>query len=113
MLLLVIKCFLEIGAQNKRRVLKLHCHKAALGGQQSPEQLGSSAGSTARYIFLTQHVTPVLTQNQIHGNQLRRAEQEGRCHKERVQTLTAQNKDLHMQLQEIKRRQAEIECKVQ
>ncbi|XP_071343365.1 ecotropic viral integration site 5 protein homolog isoform X5 [Trachinotus anak] len=51
------------------------------------------------------------TQNQIHSNQLRRAEQESRCHMERVQALTLQNKDLHVQLQEIKRRQAEIECK--
>lgn len=52
-------------------------------------------------------------QNQIHNNQLRRAEQESRSLQERVQKLTTQNKDLNMQLQEIKRRQAEIECKVQ
>lgn len=52
-------------------------------------------------------------QNQIHSNQLRRAEQETRCLQGCVQTLTVQNKDLHAQLQEIKRRQAEIECKVQ
>lgn len=51
-------------------------------------------------------------QNQIHSNQLRRAEQESRCLQERVQALTAQNKDMHVQLQEIKRKQAEIECKV-
>uniref|UniRef100_A0A8C6SFI4 Ecotropic viral integration site 5b n=1 Tax=Neogobius melanostomus TaxID=47308 RepID=A0A8C6SFI4_9GOBI len=51
------------------------------------------------------------TQNQIHSNQLRRAEQEARCLNDRVQTLTSQNKDLLLQLQEIKRRQAEIECK--
>ncbi|XP_077963775.1 ecotropic viral integration site 5 protein homolog isoform X2 [Gasterosteus aculeatus] len=51
------------------------------------------------------------TQNQIHSNQLRRAEQESRCLQECVQTLTLQNKDLHGQLQEIKRRQAELECK--
>ncbi|KAM8874218.1 ecotropic viral integration site 5 protein homolog isoform 2-T2 [Spinachia spinachia] len=51
------------------------------------------------------------TQNQIHSNQLRRAEQESRCLQECMQTLTVQNKDLHGQLQEIKRRQAEIECK--
>lgn len=54
----------------------------------------------------------IPTQNQIHSNQLRRAEQESRCLQERVQTLTVQNKDLHVQLQEIKRRQAEMECKV-
>lgn len=53
-----------------------------------------------------------LSQNQIHSNQLRRAEQEARCLQDSVQTLTTQNKDLHVQLQEIKRRQAEIECKV-
>ena len=54
----------------------------------------------------------LLTQNQIHSNHLRRGEQESRSLQERVQTLTVQNKDLHVQLQEIKRRQAEIECKV-
>lgn len=53
-----------------------------------------------------------FSQNQIHSNQMRRAEQETRCLQESVQTLTTQNKDLHVQLQEIKRRQAEIECKV-
>lgn len=55
----------------------------------------------------------MLIQNQIHNNQLRRAEQESRSLQERVQKLTTQNKDLNVQLQEIKRRQAEIECKVQ
>ena len=54
----------------------------------------------------------VLPQNQIHSNQLRRAEQESRCLQECVQTLTLQNKELQAQVQEIKRRQAEIECKV-
>ncbi|KAM9849147.1 ecotropic viral integration site 5 protein homolog isoform 1-T1 [Aulostomus maculatus] len=58
-----------------------------------------------------QRVLELETQNQIHSNQLRRAEQEGRCLQERVQTLTLQNKDLNVQLQEIKRRQAEMECK--
>ncbi|XP_054645667.1 ecotropic viral integration site 5 protein homolog isoform X4 [Dunckerocampus dactyliophorus] len=58
-----------------------------------------------------QRMLELETQNQIHNNQLRRAEQEGRSLQERVQTLTTQNKDLHGQLQEIKRRQAEIECK--
>uniref|UniRef100_A0A3Q2T5V1 Ecotropic viral integration site 5 n=1 Tax=Fundulus heteroclitus TaxID=8078 RepID=A0A3Q2T5V1_FUNHE len=58
-----------------------------------------------------QRLLEMETQNQIHSNQLRRAEQESRCLQDRVQTLTTQNKDLHVQLQEIKRRQAEIECK--
>ncbi|XP_044056822.1 ecotropic viral integration site 5 protein isoform X1 [Siniperca chuatsi] len=58
-----------------------------------------------------QRMLELETQNQIHSNQLRRAEQESRCLQECVQTLTVQNKDLHVQLQEIKRRQAEIECK--
>ncbi|XP_042339664.1 ecotropic viral integration site 5 protein homolog isoform X4 [Plectropomus leopardus] len=58
-----------------------------------------------------QRMLELETQNQIHSNQLRRAEQESRCLQECVQTLTVQNKDLHAQLQEIKRRQAEIECK--
>ncbi|KAM3619639.1 uncharacterized protein V6R79_011153 [Siganus canaliculatus] len=58
-----------------------------------------------------QRMLELETQNQIHSNQLRRAEQESRSLQQSVQTLTTQNKDLHVQLQEIKRRQAEIECK--
>ncbi|XP_035641290.1 ecotropic viral integration site 5 protein homolog isoform X2 [Oncorhynchus keta] len=58
-----------------------------------------------------QRMMELETQNQIHSNQLRRAEQEGRSFQERVTVLTAQNKGLHVQLQEIKRKQAEIECK--
>ncbi|XP_041861433.1 EVI5-like protein isoform X2 [Melanotaenia boesemani] len=58
-----------------------------------------------------QRMLELETQNQIHSNQLRRAEQENRCLQERMQNVTLQNKDLHVQLQEIKRRQAEIECK--
>ncbi|XP_026069533.1 ecotropic viral integration site 5 protein homolog isoform X5 [Carassius auratus] len=51
------------------------------------------------------------TQNQIHGNQLRRAELEARNLQERLQVLTNQNKTLHAELKETKRKQAEIECK--
>ncbi|XP_068174826.1 ecotropic viral integration site 5 protein homolog isoform X3 [Antennarius striatus] len=58
-----------------------------------------------------QRMLELETQNQIHSNQLRRAEHDSRSLQECVQTLTVQNKDLHVQLQEIKRRQAEIECK--
>ncbi|XP_071010600.1 ecotropic viral integration site 5 protein homolog isoform X3 [Oncorhynchus clarkii lewisi] len=58
-----------------------------------------------------QRMMELETQNQIHSNQLRRAEQEGRGFQERVTVLTAQNKGLRVQLQEIKRKQAEIECK--
>ncbi|KAK3574406.1 hypothetical protein QTP86_006632 [Hemibagrus guttatus] len=50
-------------------------------------------------------------QNQIHSNQLRRAEQETRSLHERLQILSTQNKLLHSELQETKRKQAEIECK--
>lgn len=60
---------------------------------------------------MRQRMLELETQNQIHNNQLRRAEQESRSLQERVQKLTTQNKDLNVQLQEIKRRQAEIECK--
>ncbi|KAJ8418550.1 hypothetical protein AAFF_G00000490 [Aldrovandia affinis] len=51
------------------------------------------------------------TKNQIQGNHLRRAEQEGKALQERTQLLTAHNKGLLSQLQEFKRKQAEIECK--
>ncbi|CAN9500855.1 unnamed protein product [Ophioblennius macclurei] len=58
-----------------------------------------------------QRIMELETQNEIHAKQLRRAEQDGRSLNEYVQSLTAQNKELLVQLQEIKRRQAEIECK--
>ncbi|XP_022541063.2 ecotropic viral integration site 5 protein homolog isoform X6 [Astyanax mexicanus] len=58
-----------------------------------------------------QQLLELETQNQIHSNQLRRAEQEARSLQERVQILTSQNKTLNSELQEIKRKQAEIECK--
>ncbi|XP_035276556.1 ecotropic viral integration site 5 protein homolog isoform X5 [Anguilla anguilla] len=58
-----------------------------------------------------QRLLELETQNQVQGNQLRRAEQTGRSLQERVQLLTAQNKGLLVQLQEAKRKQAELECK--
>ncbi|XP_060723686.1 ecotropic viral integration site 5 protein homolog isoform X3 [Tachysurus vachellii] len=58
-----------------------------------------------------QRLLEVETQNQIHSNQLRRAEQEMRSLHERLQILSTQNKLLHSELQESKRKQAEIECK--
>uniref|UniRef100_A0AAY4E981 Rab-GAP TBC domain-containing protein n=1 Tax=Denticeps clupeoides TaxID=299321 RepID=A0AAY4E981_9TELE len=51
------------------------------------------------------------TQNQIHSNQLRRAEQEARNLQDRLQALAGQNKELCSELQETRRKQAEIECK--
>lgn len=53
-----------------------------------------------------------IFQNQINSNHLRRAEQEVTNLQEKVQYLSAQNKGLLAQLNEAKRRQAEIECKV-
>ncbi|XP_036372016.1 EVI5-like protein isoform X2 [Megalops cyprinoides] len=58
-----------------------------------------------------QRMLELETQNQIQCNHLRRAEQEGRSLQEQLQQLTVQNKGLLAQLQEIKRKQAEIECK--
>ncbi|XP_077054923.1 ecotropic viral integration site 5 protein homolog isoform X8 [Siphateles boraxobius] len=58
-----------------------------------------------------QRMLELDTQNQRHGNQLRRAELEARNLQERLQGLTNQNKMLHAELQEMKRKQAEIECK--
>ncbi|XP_072540234.1 ecotropic viral integration site 5 protein homolog isoform X3 [Salminus brasiliensis] len=58
-----------------------------------------------------QRLLELETQNQIHSNQLRRAEQEARGLQERMQILTSQNKTLNTELQETKRKQAEIECK--
>lgn len=111
----------------------LYCHTVALRWQQSSadqtsQTLESEAATSPIATVLSGYigkcckchskttiiiyVTLLLTQSQIHSNQLRRAEQEGRSLLDRVQTLTTQNKDLNVQLQEIKRRQAEIECKV-
>ncbi|NXC06280.1 EVI5 protein, partial [Orthonyx spaldingii] len=58
-----------------------------------------------------QRMMEMETQNQINSNHLRRAEQEIANLQEKVQYLSAQNKGLLAQLNEAKRRQAEIECK--
>ncbi|XP_071421914.1 ecotropic viral integration site 5 protein homolog isoform X3 [Pithys albifrons albifrons] len=58
-----------------------------------------------------QRMMEMETQNQINCNHLRRAEQEVNNLQEKVQYLSAQNKGLLAQLNEAKRRQAEIECK--
>ncbi|XP_056315874.1 ecotropic viral integration site 5 protein isoform X4 [Danio aesculapii] len=58
-----------------------------------------------------QRMLELETQNQIHSNQLRRAELEARNQQDRLQVLSNQNKMLHSELQETKRKQAEIECK--
>ncbi|XP_065511764.1 ecotropic viral integration site 5 protein homolog isoform X1 [Caloenas nicobarica] len=58
-----------------------------------------------------QRMMEVETQNQINSNHLRRAEQEVTNLQGKVQYLSAQNKGLLAQLNEAKRRQAEIECK--
>ncbi|XP_053088048.1 ecotropic viral integration site 5 protein homolog isoform X3 [Pangasianodon hypophthalmus] len=58
-----------------------------------------------------QRLLELETQNQIHSNQLRRAEQEMRSLHDRLQSLSTQNKMLNSELQESKRKQAEIECK--
>ncbi|NXX42937.1 EVI5 protein, partial [Tricholaema leucomelas] len=58
-----------------------------------------------------QRMMEMETQNQINSNHLRRAEQEVSNLQGKVQYLSAQNKGLLAQLNEAKRRQAEIECK--
>ncbi|XP_054067418.1 ecotropic viral integration site 5 protein homolog isoform X3 [Rissa tridactyla] len=58
-----------------------------------------------------QRMMEMETQNQINYNHLRRAEQEVTNLQGKVQYLSAQNKGLLAQLNEAKRRQAEIECK--
>ncbi|NXU50034.1 EVI5 protein, partial [Turnix velox] len=58
-----------------------------------------------------QRLMEMETQNQINSNHLRRAEQEVSNLQGKVQYLSAQNKGLLAQLNEARRRQAEIECK--
>ncbi|XP_064004076.1 ecotropic viral integration site 5 protein homolog isoform X3 [Pogoniulus pusillus] len=58
-----------------------------------------------------QRMMEMETQSQINSNHLRRAEQEVSNLQGKVQYLSAQNKGLLAQLNEAKRRQAEIECK--
>ncbi|NXF94012.1 EVI5 protein, partial [Eubucco bourcierii] len=58
-----------------------------------------------------QRMMEMETQNQINSNHLQRAEQEVTNLQGKVQYLSAQNKGLLAQLNEAKRRQAEIECK--
>ncbi|XP_058891023.1 EVI5-like protein isoform X6 [Acipenser ruthenus] len=58
-----------------------------------------------------QRMLELEMQNQINSNHLRRAEKEMRSLQEKMQYLTAQNKGLLTQHNEIKRKQAEIDCK--
>ncbi|XP_077133096.1 ecotropic viral integration site 5 protein homolog isoform X3 [Ranitomeya variabilis] len=60
---------------------------------------------------IRQRMMELDTQNQINSNHLRRAEKEVNGLQAKVQCLTAENKGLHSQLTDAKRRQAEIECK--
>ncbi|KAJ4943777.1 hypothetical protein JOQ06_006272 [Pogonophryne albipinna] len=90
--------------------VKLREAEAVTGLKQLRQQVRDLEEHWQRHLARTR-MLELETQNQIHSNHLRRAEQESRCLQECVQTLTGQNKDLHVQLQEIKRRQAEIECK--
>ncbi|KAG9343914.1 hypothetical protein JZ751_013301 [Albula glossodonta] len=52
------------------------------------------------------------SQNQIHSKLVSRQEQESAALKERLQSLEGQNKTLQAQLNEMKRKQAESDCKV-
>ncbi|XP_058887550.1 EVI5-like protein isoform X1 [Acipenser ruthenus] len=58
-----------------------------------------------------QRMLELEMQNQINNNHMRRAEKEMRSLQEKMQYLTAQNKGLLTQHNEIKRKQAEIDCK--
>ncbi|XP_078075011.1 ecotropic viral integration site 5 protein homolog isoform X14 [Mustelus asterias] len=58
-----------------------------------------------------QRMLELVTQNQISNNQLCRAEKECNGLREKVQYLTAQNKGLLAQLNETKRKIAELDCK--
>ncbi|XP_039590709.1 EVI5-like protein isoform X2 [Polypterus senegalus] len=58
-----------------------------------------------------QRLLELETQNQINSNHLRRAEQEISSLQEKMKYLTAQNKGLLAQVNEGKRKQAEVECK--
>ncbi|XP_069049999.1 ecotropic viral integration site 5 protein homolog isoform X2 [Lepisosteus oculatus] len=69
------------------------------------------AESQAELKETRQRMMELETQNQISSNHLRRAEQELRSVRERVQLLGTQNKGLLAQLQELRRKQAETECK--
>ncbi|XP_075038474.1 ecotropic viral integration site 5 protein homolog isoform X3 [Mixophyes fleayi] len=60
---------------------------------------------------MKQRMMELDTQNQINSNHLRRAEKEVKSLEAKVQNLSAQNKTLHAQLTEAKRKQAETECK--
>ncbi|XP_051776638.1 EVI5-like protein isoform X1 [Erpetoichthys calabaricus] len=51
------------------------------------------------------------SQNQINSNLLNRQEQESNAQQEKLQYLAAQNKGLQTQLSEMKRKQAESDCK--
>ncbi|XP_041126427.1 EVI5-like protein isoform X2 [Polyodon spathula] len=69
------------------------------------------AESLAELKETKQRMLELEMQNQINNNHLQRAEKETRSLQETVQYLTAQNKGLLTQHNEIKRKQAEIDCK--
>nr|XP_033771963.1 ecotropic viral integration site 5 protein homolog isoform X3 [Geotrypetes seraphini] len=69
------------------------------------------AESQAELREMKQRMMEMETQNQINSNHLRRAEKEVGSLQEKVQLLSAQNKGLLAQLTELKRKQAEIDCK--
>ncbi|XP_029473951.1 ecotropic viral integration site 5 protein homolog isoform X5 [Rhinatrema bivittatum] len=69
------------------------------------------AESQAELREMKQRMMEMETQNQINSNHLRRAEKEISSLQEKVQLTSAQNKGLLAQLSELKRKQAEIECK--
>ncbi|XP_041133145.1 ecotropic viral integration site 5 protein homolog isoform X4 [Polyodon spathula] len=69
------------------------------------------AESLAELKETKQRMMELEMQNQVNNNHLLRAEKEMRSLQEKVQYLTAQNKGLLTQHNEIKRKQAEIDCK--
>uniref|UniRef100_A0A4W3HLD2 Ecotropic viral integration site 5 n=1 Tax=Callorhinchus milii TaxID=7868 RepID=A0A4W3HLD2_CALMI len=69
------------------------------------------AETQAKVKEIKQRMMELETQNQINSNHLRRAEEESRALHEKVQYLTAQNKGLVTQLNEAKRKFAELEYK--
>lgn len=64
------------------------------------------------FSLLTLSPLSLHLQNQIHSKLIGRHEVESAAMQERLQQLAGQNKGLQAQLTEMKRKQAELDCKV-
>lgn len=99
----------EAQAQAELREVKL---KALQLESQVRHTLQPHTARQAALLQILTHSSSLLLQNQIHSKLIGRHEQERSALQDRLQMLSNQNKALQAQLNEMKRKQAESDCKV-